>query len=169
MNKPQIFKRTLVASLLALTATAWAQGTVTISEPWVRATVPQQMATGAFMQITSAEGSKLVQASSPVAGVVEVHEMSMNNGVMKMRAVTNGLELPAGKAVELKPGGYHVMLMDLKQQVKEGEEVSLTLVFEGADGKTTEQSIKAPVRAMNAGRPHINPNNMKQHMHQGSN
>ncbi len=169
MKKPQLIKRTLAASLLALTATAWAQGTVDISDPWVRATVPQQMATGAFMQITSPEGGKLVKASSPVAGVVEVHEMSMDNGVMKMRAIANGLELPAGKAVELKPGGYHVMLMDLKQQVKEGEEVPLTLVFEGADGKTTEQSINAPVRAMNAGRPHMNPHNMKQHMRQGGN
>ncbi|GAA6141534.1 copper chaperone PCu(A)C [Hydrogenophaga sp. 5NK40-0174] len=165
----QLFKHSLAASLLALTASAWAQGSVEISDPWVRATVPQQMATGAFMQITSPAGGKLIKASSPVAGVVEVHEMSMDNGVMKMRALADGLELPAGKAVELKPGGYHVMLMDLKQQVKVGDEVPLTLTFEGPDGKTTEQNLQAPVRAMNAGGKQMKKHDMKQHMHHGSN
>jgi hypothetical protein len=75
--------------------------------------VAQQKATGAFMQIVSQQGGRLVQASSPVAAVVEIHEMTMENNVMKMRAIP-GLDLPAGKPVDLKPGGYHVMLMDLK-------------------------------------------------------
>jgi copper(I)-binding protein len=83
---------------------------VTVKDPWVRATVPAQKATGAFMQITSAQDARLVEARSPVAGVVEVHEMVMEKEVMKMRAI-KGLDLPAGKTVELKPGGYHVMLM----------------------------------------------------------
>ncbi len=90
---------------------------------------------------------KLVSATSPVAGVVEIHEMVMDGNVMKMRAVT-GLELPAGKAVELKPGGYHVMLMDLKQELKAGESVPLTLVIEGAGGKRETLEVKAPVRAL---------------------
>jgi protein SCO1/2 len=92
---------------------------------------------------------KLVSASSPVTPVVEVHEMAMQDGVMRMRQVP-ALALPAGKTVELRPGGYHVMLLDLKQQVKEGDTVPLTLVFEGQDGKRETLEVKAPVRALNA-------------------
>jgi periplasmic copper chaperone A len=133
----------LIAALGAFAA----QAQTTVKEPWVRGTVAGQKATGMFGQITSATGGKLVSASSPVAGVVEVHEMVMDGSVMKMRAVP-GLELPAGKAVELKPGGYHVMLMDLKQELKTGESVPVTLVIEGAGGKRESVEIKAPVKAL---------------------
>lgn len=139
-------KRLLIAlSAVLLSATAFAQ--VTVKDAWVRATVTQQKATGAFMQLQAAQDAKLVGAQSPVAGVVEVHEMAMDNGVMKMRAVP-ALALPAGKAVDLKPGGYHVMLMDLKGQVKEGDTVPVTLVFEGKDGKRQNIEVKAPARSM---------------------
>jgi copper(I)-binding protein len=74
----------------------------------------------------------------------------MDGNVMKMRAVAGGLDLPAGKTVELKPGGYHVMLMDLKQQLKEGDSVPVTLVFEGKDGRKESVELKAPVKALNA-------------------
>ena len=133
---------------LAIAAAAHAQ--VTVSDAWVRATVPQQKATGAFMHLTAAQDGKLVSAQSPVAGVVEIHEMAMDNNVMKMRELKGGLPLPAGKAIELKPGGYHVMLMDLKQQVKEGETVPLTLVVEGKDGQRQNIEVKAPVKALAA-------------------
>ena len=136
-----------VMAALVLSTTAHAQ--VTVADPWVRATVPQQKATGMFAQVTSAQGGKLVAASSSVADVVEIHEMAMDNNVMRMRPVT-GLDLPAGKAVELKPGGYHVMLMGLKQQVKEGETVPVVLVFEGKDGKRENVEVKASVRALAA-------------------
>jgi periplasmic copper chaperone A len=126
-----------------------AQAQTTVKEPWVRATVAQQMATGAFMQLTSAQGGQLVSASSPVAGVVEIHEMAMEGNVMKMRAVKE-LELPAGKAVQLKPGGLHVMLMDLKQQVKAGDSVPLTLIVQGKDGKRETLEVKAAVKALGA-------------------
>ena len=135
---------------LALTAalgTAWGQ--TTVKDAWVRGTVPQQKASGAFMQITSAQGGKLVAVSSPVAGVTEVHEMAMEGTTMRMRAV-GSLELPAGKAVELKPGGYHVMLMDLKQQLKAGDAVPLSLVIEGKNGSRETIDIQAPVRALGA-------------------
>ncbi|HSB22017.1 MAG TPA: copper chaperone PCu(A)C [Burkholderiaceae bacterium] len=135
------------AALLALSMPSFAQ--TTVKDPWVRGTVEQQKASGAFMQITSANGGKLVAASSPVAGVVEIHEMAMEGNVMRMRAAP-GLELPAGKTVELKPGGYHVMLMDLKQQLKAGETVPLSLVVEGKDGKRETVEVKAPVRALGA-------------------
>jgi len=141
--------RLLVLSGLALAAQlACAQ--TTVKDPWERGTVVQQKATGAFMQLTSTPGGKLVSAQSPVAGVVEIHEMAMEGSVMKMRAIP-GLDLPAGKAVDLKPGGYHVMLMDLKQQLKEGDTVALTLVVEGKGGKRETLEVKAPVKALAAG------------------
>lgn len=137
----------LTLAALALGAAAHAQ--VSVKDAWVRATVPQQKATGAFMQIVSAQDARLVEAKSPVAGIVEIHEMAMVDQVMKMRAVP-GLALPAGKAVELKPGGYHVMLMDLKGQVKDGDQVPLTLVVEGKDGKRQTLELKVPARPLNA-------------------
>ncbi len=139
----------LLASLLAFSAVS-AIAQVTVKDPWIRGTVPQQKATGAFMQLQADKDSRLVSAKSPVAGVVEIHEMAMEKDVMKMRALPNGLELPAGKSVELKPGGYHVMLMDLKQQMKEGDTVPITLVVEGKDKKQTSIEIKAPVKALSA-------------------
>jgi copper(I)-binding protein len=99
------------------------------------------------MQITAQQGGKLVEVSSPVAGIAEIHEMAMQGDMMRMRALP-ALELPAGKAVQLKPGGYHVMLMDLKQQLKPGESVPLTLVVEGKNGKRETLTIQAPVRAL---------------------
>jgi hypothetical protein len=138
-------KRLTLAALLFAAFPVMAQ--VTVKDPWVRATVSAQKATGAFMQITSAQDARLVEARSPVAGVVEVHEMVMEKDVMKMRAV-KGLDLPAGKTVELKPGGYHVMLMDLKQQMKEGDTVPVTLVVEGKDKKRSTIEVKAPVKPL---------------------
>lgn len=149
----------LVLSVSALFLSVAASAQVTVKDAWVRATVAQQKATGAFMQLESKQDAKLVSAQSPVAGVVEVHEMAMEGGVMKMRAVPN-LALPAGKAVELKPGGYHVMLMDLKGQVKDGDTVPVTLVVEGKDGKRQTIEVKAPARmaaapAMKHGEGHM--------------
>ena len=137
--------RTAAASLLAIAASAHAQ--TTIKDAWVRGTVAQQKASGAFMHITSAQGGKLLSVSSPVAGVAEIHEMAMQGDTMRMRAVP-ALELPAGKAIELKPGGYHLMLMDLKQQLKAGEIVPLTLVVEGKDGKRENVAVQAIVKAL---------------------
>lgn len=138
------------ALMLAVAGPALAQ--VTVTAPWVRATVAQQSSTGAFMQLKSAKAVKLVSVSTPVAGIVEVHEMAMDGQVMRMRAVP-ALELPADKMVELKPGGYHVMLMDLKGQVKAGDTVPLTLVFEGADQKRETVQVKATVKPLGAAMP----------------
>jgi copper(I)-binding protein len=140
---------TVLAAVAAFTSLPSLAQT-TVAEPWIRGTVPQQKATGMFASITSTKGGKLVSASSPVAGLVEIHEMAMDGNVMKMRALANGLELPAGKAVALQPGGYHVMLMDLKQQLKAGDAVPVTLVVEGA-GKVRETiELAVPVKALNA-------------------
>jgi periplasmic copper chaperone A len=142
----------LVSTLVAL-ATFGAQAQTVINDAWVRGTVAQQKATGLFMRITSPGGGKLVSAASPVAGVVEIHEMAMDGNVMKMRALANGLELPAGKAVELKPGGYHVMLLDLKQPMKPGDTVPVTLVVESKDGKKETLELKVPVRPLGGAMP----------------
>lgn len=146
-----MMKRIAILCTLLAALPAFAQ--VSVKEPWVRATVAQQKATGAFMQITSAQDARLVEAKSPVAGVVEVHEMVMEKDVMKMRAVP-GLDLPAGKSIELKPGGYHVMLMDLKRPLKKGEVVPLTLRLEGRDRKTETIEVRAEVRDLTAAPTH---------------
>jgi len=122
---------------------------VTIREPWVRGTVRGQKATGAFMQLTATESATLVAVESPVAGAVQIHEMKLENDVMKMRAIQR-LDLPAGKAIELKPGGYHVMLMDLKQPLKKGEAVPISLRCEGKDKTFKTIEIKAQVRELGA-------------------
>jgi hypothetical protein len=141
----RIVRTTLALALAVAGTTALAQ--TTVKDGWVRGTVPQQKATGAFAHITSASGGKLVAVSSPVAGVAEIHEMVMEGSTMKMRAMP-GLDLPAGKTVELKPGGYHVMLMDLKQALKAGDTVPLSLVIEGAGGKRETLELKLPVKAL---------------------
>jgi hypothetical protein len=122
---------------------------VSVTNAWVRGTVAGQTVTGAFMELKASEHATLLGVSSPVAGTVEVHEMSMDKGVMKMRAVPK-LALPAGKAVTLKPGSYHIMLMDLKQPLKKGDSVPLTLKVEGKDKKVSTLDVKAEVRELTA-------------------
>lgn len=133
----------LVLSMTAITA----QSEVMIKDAWVRATVPQQMATGAFFQIKSSKNVRLVSVKTPVAGIAEIHEMKMENNVMKMRAV-DYLDLPAGKMVELKPGGFHLMLMELKGQIKLGATVPLTLVVEDREKKRETIEILVKVRSL---------------------
>jgi copper(I)-binding protein len=149
----EFFMKRFAFTLAALALAASAHAQVSVKDAWVRATVAQQKATGAFMQLTATQDSRLVSVQSPVAGTVEIHEMGMVDNVMRMRALPAGLALPAGKAVDLKPGGYHVMLLDLKGQVKEGDTVPVTLVVEGKDGKRETLEIKATARALNAAAP----------------
>lgn len=140
-------KTILALSLMLFGATVLAD--VTVKDSWVRGTTPAQKATGAFMEITSSEAASLLSAASPVAGVVEIHTMKMEDGVMKMRAMPK-LDLPAGKAVKLAPGGNHIMLMDLKQQLKKGDVVPIVLKVEGRDKKVQTLEIKAEVRDLAA-------------------
>lgn len=142
-------QRLVLAALTALFAVpVFSQ--VQVTDPWVRATVPQQQATGAFMRLTSPVAARLVEVRSPAARIVEIHEMSMQDNVMRMRAMAAGLELPAGAAVNLQPGGYHVMLIDLVKPLKEGETVPLTLVVEGKDKRRETIEVQAPVRPLTA-------------------
>lgn len=123
---------------------------VEVAGAWLRATVPGQSATGGFMTLTAGVPLRLVGVSTPVAGVAEVHEMKMEGDVMKMRAVP-ALELPARQSVELKPGGYHLMLMNLKQPLAAGQHVPVTLSVQDAQGAKSTLSIQAPVMLAPAG------------------
>ncbi len=118
---------------------------VEVKDAWVRGTVPAQKVTGAFMEITGKSAVRLVGASSPIAGTVEIHNMTMTGGVMKMFAV-DGIDVPAGKTIKLAPGGYHVMLFGLKRQMKPGERVPLDLLVEAADKKRETISLQVEVR-----------------------
>ena len=129
---------------LAFALPTRAASPIAVTDAWARATVPGQMASGAFMTLTSPTPVKLVGVSTPIAGVAQVHEMAMQGTTMTMHA-TGALELPAGRPVELKPGGYHVMLMDLKQPLKAGARIPITLRIEGADKKVSEQTISIEV------------------------
>ena len=116
-----------------------------VGDAWARSTVKGQTASVVYFTVTSATPARLVGASSPAAAVVQVHEMSMQGTTMKMRPV-EALELPAGKPVELKPGGPHVMLMDLRQSLTSGDRVPLILRIEGPDRRVVEQAVSVDVR-----------------------
>lgn len=145
---PILRKSLAILALCGAALPALAQ--TTVGEPWVRATVANQQASGAFMTLTADSDSKLVAVQSPVAKDVQIHEMSMNGDVMKMGPVQS-LDLPAGKPVVLDANGYHVMLMGLNQQLKEGQQVPLTLVIEDAKGNKENLEIQAPVRSLTSG------------------
>jgi copper(I)-binding protein len=136
----------LLTGLVAFPAIAQ----VAVANAWVRGTVAGQKATGAFMELKSPADTALVAVASPRAAIVEIHEMKMEGGMMTMRAVDK-VVLPAGKTVELKAGGYHVMLMDLAKPLKEGDSVPLKLTFEDKAGRKVTQDVNAPVRALTAG------------------
>ncbi len=141
-------KTTIAFSLVLASMVALAQSTaVKVDGAWARATVQGQKGTGAFMSLTAKEATQLVGISSPAAGVAEVHEMKMEGDIMKMRAVP-ALDLPAGKKVELKPGGYHVMLMDLKAPLAKDSTVPVTLLFKDAKGVESRLELKLPVSAV---------------------
>jgi copper(I)-binding protein len=147
MSKFLKFSASLLAAALSVHVAA--QTTVKVEGAWARATVQGQKATGAFMKLTAPQATRLVAVSTPVAGVAEIHEMKMDGGVMKMRAMPM-LDLPANQAIELKPGSYHVMLMDLKSPLMKDSSVALTLTFKDAKGVESKQQISVPV---NTGMP----------------
>lgn len=158
MKFPRSILNTLFCAALTLASATAAHAQVTVKEPWVRGTVASQKATGAFMQLSTTEAVRLVEARSGAAKIVEIHEMRMEGDRMMMQAVP-GLDLVPGKTLELKPGGYHVMLIDVVKPLNAGDKVPLTLVLEGKDKKRIQVDVSAEVRALNA-RPA-----MQQHQH----
>ena len=143
----------LAGIALALSLPAMAQS-IDIKQPWIRGTVPGQKATGAFMDITSKVPARLVAVASPAAGAVEIHQMKMDGNVMKMFPVAAGLDLPANRTVRLAPGGYHVMMMDLKQPLQAGDRVPLRLTFELANRKRETIALDVEVRDVTGAERH---------------
>lgn len=132
----------------ALIGMAWQVSAQTrVDDAWVRATVAGQPSTGAFMTLQADSDSKLLSVQSPVAKTVQIHQSSMKDDVMSMRQVES-VELPAGKPVSFDPHGYHVMLMDLTAQVKEGDKVPLILTVENAKGEKETIKMEAEARAL---------------------
>ena len=141
-------KRLAIAAVAFGAASAFAQ--VTAADAWVRGTVPAQTATGAYVTLKSAQDAKLVGASTPAAKRTEIHETKMQGEVMQMREVAS-LALPAGKAVELKPGGAHLMLLGLVKPLAKDQSVPITLTLEDKAGKRSTLVVQAQVRALGAG------------------
>lgn len=159
MSQSSLWIPTLaLASGILLAAPSWAD--VKVDGPWVRGTTASQKTTGAFMTLISSGDAALVAAASPAAGVVEIHEMRMDGSAMRMRQVDE-LALPAGKRVELNPGGYHIMMMDLRQQMRAGTKVPLLLKIRNRDGTLSEIAVTAEVTSL-AGRKSA-PSNQHHH------
>lgn len=137
----------LVASITIQSTAALAE--VSVKNAWVRGTTPSQKASGAFMTIISSETATLVAATSPISGKVELHEMQVDGAMMRMRRVEN-IDLPANKSVELAPGGYHLMLTELKHRLVEGKSVPLNLVIATQDGRRREITVQVPVAPITA-------------------
>lgn len=138
-----------ILGVVLLAAAAAAQGQIEARAAWVRGTVQGQTTAGAYMQLISGQRASLVGAESPAAGSAEIHEMKMEGNVMRMRAVPR-LELPPGKTVELKPGGHHMMLVDLKRALKKGDLVPIRLKVELSDKTIKTMQIMAEVRELTA-------------------
>jgi len=140
----------LLTAFIFLLAAVAAHAQVEVSDAWARATGQGQKTTGVFMNLTAKKATRLVGVKTDLTSTAEVHEMKMEKDVMKMQAV-KALDLPAGKTVALKPGSYHVMLMDLKDPIKEDSQVVLTLLFEDASGVKTQKEVKAVAKKMGMG------------------
>lgn len=138
----------LVALLMTLAQPVWAQS-VTVTSPWTRATAPNAQAGAVFLTLTAAQANTLVSATTPAASQSLVHEVTNDGGTMRMREKAGGLPLPAGQAVTLAPGQFHVMLIGLKQPLNAGESFPLTLHFASGPDVT----VTVPVAAAGATAP----------------
>ena len=133
--------------LFSLTvSSAYAADKLVISDAWVRATAPGQQAGAAYMTLKSNADITLTKVQSDVCGSVEIHEMTMKNGIMKMR-MKDSLPLSTGKPFKLEPGGFHLMLFDLKKPLKPGDQVAFSLEFKGRNRKVETQKISVPIKA----------------------
>jgi copper(I)-binding protein len=141
--------RQLATLVAALSLTGYAMAQTTVEGAWARATVPGQPATGAFMTLKADSDSTLISVQSPVAKDTQIHQSTMNGDVMSMLPVDE-VSLPAGEAVVFDANGYHVMLMGLITQVKEGDAVPLTLKIKNAQGEEETLEVEAVARALNA-------------------
>ena len=140
-------KKRIVCLVLAVCCPLVASAGLTVKDAWVRGTVPGQDTTGAFMTVTSTEDAKLVEASSPIAKMTEIHKSELRNGINEMHPV-DAITLPAGKPVELRNGGYHMMLMGISRPVTAGQKVPITLEVVDAKGRKSKVEVQADVRPL---------------------
>lgn len=143
------FRRAALSLLLALLpglafAHDYKLGALVISHPWARATAPTAPAGGGYLTVTNTGTTpdRLVTVQSPAAGLIQIHEMKMDGNVMRMRELDHGMEIPAGATVTLAPGGFHLMMMQLKGQLKQGSKVPVTLTFEKAGSIDVELDVE---------------------------
>lgn len=145
-------KLAMIATLIAVAPAAMAQAggtsTIAVEQPWARATPAGAMTGAVYMTLANKakDADRLTAASSDVAAKVQIHEMAVVNGIMQMRQLVNGLAIPAGGSVTLKPGSYHVMLIGLKKQLVAGQTLPLTLTF----AKAGNISVTVPIQAIGA-------------------
>ena len=135
----------LIAATWAISASAQksaAEPSLKVFDVWVKTTVPGGSVSAAYMHIKSAKPLKLIKAESPLTNTVELHDMKMKDGVMEMKAV-DAIVIPANKLIDLKPGGFHIMLIKVNKPIKKGDEVPLTLTFENEAKKTFTVDVKA--------------------------
>ena len=149
MNRISIFWGAFLGAFVGL---AFA-GDVTVRDAWARATAPGQKVAGVYFDIESSVDAKLVGVQTDLTDAAEIHLMRMQDGVMRMRAVS-AVDLPAGKTVSFKPGGYHVMLFDLPRQLQAGEQFALELLVEDANGQTSEVAVTVQVRNLDGSKVH---------------
>ena len=142
----------MFVALLSI-ASAVSAADVKLDNAWVRTPAPGQKATGAYVELTSVSDAALVSAASPLAERVELHTMTLDGGVMRMRSIPR-IELPAGKTVKLAPGGMHLMVFNLKQPLKAGDKLPLVLTIQGAGASTATLEIEAEVRGEAKGHVH---------------
>ncbi len=155
MTNPRILLSVLVAlmPIFALAKTSTVEPSLKITDAWAKTTVPGGSVSAAYMQIKSAKPLKLVKAESPLTPNVEIHNMSMNAGVMEMRAVDT-IDIPADKAVSLKPGGFHIMLIKVNKPINKGDTVPLKLTFETPDKKLFSVDVAARGQEKSGGHSH---------------
>ncbi|MEZ5439982.1 MAG: copper chaperone PCu(A)C [Lysobacterales bacterium] len=143
-------------ALLALGAASLPLEAMEIEQAWARATPPGATLSAAFLTIRDdlGGGDRLLGATTPAAGRVELHESIMDGEMMRMRPLPDGIEIPAGGEVSLAPGGMHLMLLDLPAPLLAGESVPLTLQFDQAGAQTVELTIRAPGEGEHGGHEH---------------
>lgn len=141
----------LLASVLGAAAHEYKIGTIEIGHPWSRATPNAAKVAGGYLTVKNmgSQPDRIVSVTSDVSDKVELHEMAVNDGVMTMRALPRGIDVPAGGEVKLAPGGFHVMFLDIKRGLKPGDKVNGTITFEKA-GKV---DVRFAVEAMGSPKP----------------
>lgn len=153
-NPIRVLKPAFLTAFLALSACGSSRsGTVAVHDPWARETTAGLAVSAGYGRIENGTGDalRLIGAETPAAGRIEIHNATTEGGVMRMRPLADGLEIPAGESVELRPGGYHMMLLDLRQPLRRGETVPVTLRFDHCPPVRADFTIRSTAEAAHGG------------------